>query len=74
MGQLSGGERQRVILAIKIAYNQFVGRKTGIECNLLVLDEVRTVATLRFEQTFSSSPVILPRLSWSDFLTLAISL
>ncbi|XP_073389591.1 uncharacterized protein [Physcomitrium patens] len=38
--QLSGGERRRMALALALGYSQFASQRGGIQCNLLVLDEV----------------------------------
>ncbi|CAK9226938.1 unnamed protein product [Sphagnum troendelagicum] len=38
--QLSGGERRRLGLALALGYADFVSQKGGLQCNLLVLDEV----------------------------------
>ena len=38
--QLSGGERRRVALALALGFADLVSARTGLRCNLLVLDEV----------------------------------
>ena len=41
--QLSGGERRRVGLALALAYAEFASERSGVFCNLMVLDEVLQV-------------------------------
>jgi ABC-type glutathione transport system ATPase component len=43
--QLSGGERRRLALALALGYADFVSQKGGLQCNLLVLDEVLQVSS-----------------------------
>ena len=38
--QLSGGERRRVALALALGFAELASARTGLRCNLLVLDEV----------------------------------
>ncbi len=40
--QLSGGERRRVALALALGFADLASARTGLRCNLLVLDEVGT--------------------------------
>ena len=39
--QLSGGERRRVALALALGFAELASARTGLRCNLLVLDEVK---------------------------------
>ncbi|BBN06555.1 hypothetical protein MPTK1_3g22150 [Marchantia polymorpha subsp. ruderalis] len=38
--QLSGGERRRLALAVALGYAEFAAQRSGVHCDLLVLDEV----------------------------------
>lgn len=40
--QLSGGERRRVALALAMGFADLASARTGLRCNLLILDEVMT--------------------------------